>query len=215
VTTEITRGEEPAGSCAMEPSPRAGLTADQAGIEALAERARDGCRDSFEALVAHFEKRIYHYIYQMTRNEHDAQDLTQITFLKAYQHLPGYESRGRFHTWLFTIAKRTALNHFRGARPVEELWPDLPASTDDPSVQVELKDACSDVWRLARSLKPDQYEVLWLRYGEGFSITETARVMKTNSLRVRVLVHRARAGLRKLLSQEQARIRLGLRTMPK
>ena len=52
-------------------------------IEQLAERSKAGCRESFELLVEHFERRLFHFLYQMTRNRHDAEDLTQVTFLKA------------------------------------------------------------------------------------------------------------------------------------
>jgi RNA polymerase sigma-70 factor (ECF subfamily) len=170
-------------------------------IEALAERSRAGCRDSFEALVTLFERRIFNFLWQMTRNEHDAQDLTQVTFLKAYQNIGSYQSKGTFQAWLFTIAKRTALNHLRDKRPTEELQPDLEASADSPSTAAEKKDVSSSVWTLARSLKPKQFEALWLRYAEGFSIAETARIMQTNSLQVRVLLHRARSALGKKLTR--------------
>jgi RNA polymerase sigma-70 factor (ECF subfamily) len=145
----------------------------------------------------------------MTGNQHDAEDLTQVTFLKAFQNIHRYQSSHAFQAWLFTIAKRTALNHFRDRRPAEELGPDLPADTESPSVTTEKEDARGRLWKLAYSLKPDQYEALWLRYGEGFSISQVARVMKTNSIRVRVLLHRARAALAKKLERaDGAELRL-------
>ena len=170
-------------------------------IEQLAERSRAGCRESFELLVEHFERRLFHFLYQMTRNRHDAEDLTQVTFLKAYQNISAYESQHAFSAWLFTIAKRTALNHYRGKRLVAELPEDLEAETENPSVVLEKKDEHFAIWQSAKSLKPDQSEALWLRYGEGFSITETARIMNTNSIRVRVLLHRARAALAKKMTR--------------
>jgi RNA polymerase sigma-70 factor, ECF subfamily len=172
-------------------------------IEDLAARSGAGCAESFEALVSHFEKRIFHYLFHMTRNQHDAEDLTQVTFLKAYQNIHRYQSKHAFSTWLFTIAKRTALNHFRDSRPVEELGPELPSEAEDHSIILEKEDANDGLWKLARSLKPDQHEALWLRYGEGFSISEVARVMRTNSLRVRVLLHRARAALAKAVTRSR------------
>ena len=173
-------------------------------IEQLAERSRAGCRESFELLVEHFERRLFHFLYQMTRNRHDAEDLTQVTFLKAYQNIRAYESQHAFSAWLFTIAKRTALNHCRGRRLVAELPEDLEAETENPSVILQKKDEHFAIWESAKSLKPDQYEALWLRYGEGFSITETARIMNTNSIRVRVLLHRARTALGKKMTRGDA-----------
>ena len=172
-------------------------------IEELADRSRAGCRDSFEALVAHFEKRIFYYLFHLTRNQHDAEDLTQVTFLKAFQNIHRYQSNRAFHAWLFTIAKRTALNHFRDARPADELPPELIDASETPSEALAREDARSGLWALARSLKPDQYEALWLRYGEGLSISEIVSVRRSNSLAVRVLLHRARAALAKKLKREK------------
>src|ERR1051326_4300363 len=124
-------------------------------IEDWAERSRHGCRESFEAIVTHFEKRIFHYLYQMTRNQHDAEDLTQITFLKAYRNIHRYQSNGAFHAWLFTIAKRTALNHFRDSRQTEELEPEAAPTLENPSLILERADSYAGIWKTARSLKPD------------------------------------------------------------
>lgn len=170
------------------------------GVEELADRSREGCRASFEALVGHFEKRIFQFLYQMTRNQHDAEDLTQVTFLKAFQNIHRYQSNRAFGAWLFTIAKRTALNHFRDSHPAEELGPEIPAATENPSRLLEIEDARSGLWKIARTLKPEQYEALWLRYAEGFSISEISRIMRCNSLRVRVLLHRSRAALARKLT---------------
>src|SRR5882672_10940114 len=85
----------------------------ESSIESLAEASKAGCRDAFERIVGHFEKRIYHFLYQMSRNQHDAEDLTQITFIKAFREIQSYRTRNSFGGWLFNIAKRSALNHFR------------------------------------------------------------------------------------------------------
>jgi RNA polymerase sigma-70 factor (ECF subfamily) len=124
-----------------------------------------------------------------------------VTFLKAYQNIHRFHQNGAFNAWLFTIAKRTALNHIRDSRPTQELMPDLEGNLEDPSVHAEREDAKSSLWDAAQSLKPAQYEALWLRYGEGFSISETARVMGASCLRVRVLLHRGRAALAKKLTR--------------
>jgi len=177
-------------------------------IQQLAERSRAGCRESFNALVECFEGRIYNFIYQVTRNQHDAEDLTQVTFLKAYQNIRAYETTHAFSAWLFTIAKRTALNHCRDRRLAAELPEDLESDTESPSLVLQKKDEHLAIWQLAKTLKQDQHQSLWLRYGEGFSITEVARIMNTNSIRVRVLLHRARASLAKRMMRTDQKIPL-------
>jgi RNA polymerase sigma-70 factor, ECF subfamily len=172
-----------------------GSDATSINIHKLAAQASTGSRDAFEQLVEHFERRIFNFLYLMTRNVHDAEDLTQITFLKAYQGIQGYHFPHAFSAWLFTIARRTAFNHFRGARQVEQLDDQTEATLDNPGAILERKDEWAAIWQRAKTLKRNQYEALWLRYGEGFSISETARIMRTNPIRVRVLVHRGRAAL--------------------
>jgi RNA polymerase sigma-70 factor (ECF subfamily) len=167
--------------------------------EQLAEQCQAGCRDSFESLVERYEKRIFHFIQRFARNPHDAEDLTQETFLKAYQGIHRYEPAYAFTTWLFTIAKRVAISHFRSAKSFEELADHDEAVLEDPSVVLERQDERTSLWQLAKSLKPNQYEALWLRYGEGFSIAQIAGIMNTNQIHVKVLLHRARAHLAKSL----------------
>ncbi len=170
--------------------------------EQLARQAQAGCAESFERLVTMHEARIFNYLCQMTGNVHDAQDLTQVTFVKAYRSLSRFDTRLSFTTWLFTIAKRTALNHFRDARPTEEWTADQQVDVETPAVRVEASDEQESVWTLARRLPREQFEALWLRYGEGFSAAEIARATNTNQVRVRL--HRARAKLAKLLRPRQS-----------
>lgn len=185
------------------PASAMSVVRSDSNIEEVVLAAQAGCRESFEQIVGHFEKRIFHFLCHLSRNSHDAEDLTQITFLKAYRDLQSYTSGRSFGAWLFTIAKRTALNHLRSAKRTEELTADYAAETESPSAALEKNDGRENIWNLARTLKPHSYEVLWLRYGEGFSVAETARVMNTNQIRVRVLLHRARAALAKKLERRK------------
>ncbi|MBI4658020.1 MAG: RNA polymerase sigma factor [Verrucomicrobia bacterium] len=173
--------------------------------EQLAERCKAGCSSSFECLVDQFEGRIFNFLYQLTRNRQDAEDLAQETFVKAYRNIHRYEPAYAFATWLFTIAKRTAFSHLRASRPTVELGAEVEIDAEDPGVLLEQKDERNSLWRLARTLKPKQYEALWLRYGEGFSIAETAQVMNTNQIHVKVLLHRARSALAKTLARSGSR----------
>ncbi|MBM3834711.1 MAG: RNA polymerase sigma factor [Verrucomicrobia bacterium] len=172
--------------------------------EQLAQESQAGCRESFELLVEQYEKRVFTYLWQFTGNSHDAEDITQETFLKAYQNIHRFNPAYAFSTWLFTIAKRTAISHFRSIKPSEELSVEHEASVIDPSAALEIEDEKKSLWTLARKLKPKQYEALWLRYAEGFSIAETARIMQTNQIHVKVLLHRGRSLLAKRLQQTGA-----------
>ncbi len=181
-------------------------TADRPELspEQLAERAQAGCRESFERLVLRYERQIYNFIHQFTSQRQDAEDLTQETFLKAYRSLPRYRPALAFAPWLFTIARRTAASHFRSAKHFEELPAEDEPVQENPANLLESRDEQDSLWRLARTLKPKQFEVLWLRYHEGFSCAETAGIMRTNQVHVKVLLHRARANLSGMLTARGA-----------
>lgn len=177
-------------------------------VEALALRAQQGDFKAFEMLAEDLGPRLFRFLMRLTQNAHDAEDLVQDTLLKAYRDLPRYEARFSFRTWVYTIAKRAAYNHYRGRQRETP----MPAPTDetepisdevDPAVTLARKDEAASLWSLAKQLKPAQHEVLWLHYGEGFSIAETARIMEMNSIHVRVQLHRARGGLLKLIEQSR------------
>ncbi len=189
----------------LDESPVSSDDGAELGSERLADLAKAGSAEAFESLVNRHAARIFNFLCHRVGNVHDAEDLTQETFLQAYQSIHRFDSTASFVTWLFTIARRTAASHFRAARPTEMIESDTRSNLADPADALERKDERSSVWALARKLKPNQYEALWLRYGEGFSVTETARIMRTNSIYVKVLLHRARRGLAENLSRASGR----------
>ncbi len=175
-------------------------TAD-AGESGLVQAAVAGDDRAFEALVQLHGSRVFNYIHQMTRQAQDAEDLAQQTFIKAHAHLHRVDTTRPLIGWLLTIARRTALNHFRAARRWEPVAEDLPTTERSPAQQAEDHDRVSDLWTHARRvLGPREYEVLWLRFAENLSVAETARVVGLTQTHVKILVFRARRTLMKLPS---------------
>jgi RNA polymerase sigma-70 factor (ECF subfamily) len=164
-------------------------------LEQLAEKAKTGCQQSYEKIVVALQERVFSYVLQLVRNEEDAEDLAQETFVKAYRHIKSFDGRAKFTTWLYSIAKNTAFNHLRRKKPQEPLEYHQDSLVAPKEQQVG--DERDSIWTLARQLKPRLFEVLWLHYAEGFSMKEMAEITKSNSVTVRVLLHRARVALRK------------------
>ncbi len=168
--------------------------------EELARLSARGSVAAFEQLVLRFQSHIFNFLHLFTRHRQDAEDLTQETFCQAWRGLRRYNPARSFAPWLFAIARHTAVSHFRSAEPFDELPPDAGIVEENPASLLAAKDDSDAVWRMARALKPRHWEVLWFRYGEGFSIAETARAMRTNEIHVKVLLHRARAALARRLA---------------
>jgi RNA polymerase sigma-70 factor (ECF subfamily) len=166
-----------------------------------AELVRDavaGSSSAFAQIVHQHHRRVYAYLNQMTRRHHDAEDLTQQTFIKAFHHLGGFDPRRPLINWLLTIARNTALNHFRDTKQWEAMPYDMEGKEPSPAHQAEHRDQATNLWDRARTLlSAREYEIMWLRFAEELSTEETARVVGLTTTHVKVLVHRARQTLLK------------------
>jgi RNA polymerase sigma-70 factor, ECF subfamily len=184
-------------------NPEAQLQARRESDSERFRRAQSGCPEAFSELVDEYGPRILRYLSRWTGNEQDAEDLTQETFLKAYRSLKQCAHARAVGGWLFTIARRTAQNFHRARRSRPSNCVELPPEMPEPERSNPGADAEEWVWEVARDLAPEQYEVLWLCYAEGLTMSEIARVMNHNAINIRVRLHRARRELRRRLESRQ------------
>lgn len=163
-------------------------------------------RAGFAALVEEHQDKLRNFLYRYTRSQQDAEDLTQDTFVKAYRNIHRYDSKYSFSTWLYTIARRTAYNHFRDRKPTEALEYDVAEDADRPDEEASLEDEKNWVWEAAKKLKPDFREALSLKYVDDLSIEEISRIMGKSQTNVKIILFRARNQLKKLRTIENPRI---------
>jgi RNA polymerase sigma-70 factor, ECF subfamily len=162
----------------------------------LARESQAGSLAAFEELVYRYERRVYAFVNKCCRCEADAVDLTQETFVKAFQAISQYNPRFAFASWLFTIARRKCIDRFRAQPPEPEALVPTADELPDPSEQLARAEDSSALWNLAaRKLPAAQYEALWLRYAGDLSIDEIARVVRKTKTHVKVLLFRARQAL--------------------
>jgi RNA polymerase sigma factor (sigma-70 family) len=165
--------------------------------EELARQTQAGSLEAFEELVYRYEHRIYAFVTQCCGRGPDACEVTQDTFVRAFQAIAQFDSRRGFAPWLFTIARRKCLDHHREAPPAlaDEALPDLP-DDDDPSELLARQEERQNLWDLARRRLPEaQFQALWLKYAEDMSAAEVARVLGKTRVHVKVLLFRARQAL--------------------
>lgn len=169
--------------------------------EALALEAQAGSVQAFEALVARFEAPLYRFLWMRTRDAAAAEDLTQDSFLRAWQNLARYDPRWRFSTWLYTLAERLCISarRSRGKDPAvtggEFELGNVPAGHDPAQAAAE-RDEGRALWETAfRVLRPEERSALWLRYAEDLSMEEIGAVLGRPAVTVRVLLFRARGRL--------------------
>ena len=159
----------------------------------LARQSQDGSLSAFEELVYRFEDRIYGFAANACGNAADAREVTQDTFVRAFQAIAQFDCQRAFGPWLFTIARRKCIDRYRAAPPgAEEPLPEL-ADVNDPAELLARQEERQNLWRLARRRLPEpQFEVLWLRYAEDMSVAQIAQVVRKTQTHVKVMLFRAR-----------------------
>ena len=162
----------------------------------LVRRAIARDRQAFARLYDRFVDKIFKYIYYKVGSRSEAEDMTAQVFLKAWEAIDRYEWTERpFSAWLYRIAHNLVVDYFRTRRevtPLEESGLDNPEDLDRLAEQ----HLTTDMLRHAITrLTQDQQQVIILRFLEGFSTEQVAKIMGKQPGAVRTLQHRALAGL--------------------
>ncbi len=171
----------------------------------LVERVQAGDKTAFDLLVRKYQHKIIALIGRYVYDFHEAQDVAQETFIKAYRALPKFRGDSAFYTWLYRIAINTAKNHLvsRGRKPVDvddaQFFEGDHQLKDIATPENELyKDELDLVIkRTLNKLPEDLRMALTLREFEGMSYDEIARVMDCPVGTVRSRIFRARETLDK------------------
>ena len=174
-----------------------------AHVRRLVDRAKEGDRAALEELyLIHFD-RIYSYLHMSVGNRHDAEDLTNQTFIKMLESIDRFVWRqAPFSAWLFRIAHNLAMDHFRAGRrwhPEEE--PERP-----DAIEVSAEDeALHSIGResmlgMIETLSLDQQQVLTLKFVFNFSNGEAAAILGKTEGAIKSLQHRALASLQRQMT---------------
>lgn len=157
----------------------------------LVERARRGDDQAFAVLFEQFHAPILNYLHRMVSDRALAEDLTQDTFIKAYNALPRTNDDLAFKSWLYRIATNTAISHMRRGKIIR--W--LPFVTDPESKTERLENSVSrqtDIERALQQLPKHYSSALLLRHYQGLSIAETAQALDITENAAKLRLFRAR-----------------------
>ncbi len=191
--------------------PDSGVVSDAVAVE----RTLAGDRDAYRVLVERYSLYLYRLAYRMTGNSHDAEEVVQEAFLRAYQKLAQFAGNSNFGTWVYRIAANYAIDRIR-QRNVEEARQAVPSRPGEEGQEFDpvamVKDPSASPEHLARSaelaarmqqalnaLTPAERTAIVMRHWEGCAIEEIAAVLKSNSNATKNTVFRAVSKLRKAL----------------
>ena len=178
----------------------------------LVERCQAGELAAYEILVGRYRQRVFALAFSMLRNEQDAIDLSQETFVKAWQAIRGFKKNASFYTWLYRITTNLCIDFVRkrDRRPTvpfeEAVDPDAdielevaPSSQPLPSEEVRRKELREQIDAALLELSPEHRAVIQLREFEGLDYAEIAKAVGCQMGTVMSRLHYARRHLQKLL----------------
>ena len=170
-------------------------------------RVLEGDVNAFEDLVTEHEKGVYAIAQRMTGNAEDAADMTQETFIKAYNSLSSFRGDSKFSVWLYRIATNVCLDFLRSRsrKPTvslsvedddgEETQMDIADESQSPEQLLERGLTRDAVRRGLKSLSPEYRQILLLREIQGLSYEEIAEALVLEVGTVKSRIFRARKRL--------------------
>ena len=162
----------------------------------LVQRILSGDKAAGEQFVIEHYEAIFRFLRNLTGNKEDAEDLTQQTFLRAWEALPSFRGDSSLSIWLHSIAYREYTHWLRSRRefvPLDEIV-DMPDEQANQNLEAVLLR-----WAIYR-LDPEHREVFVLYYVQGFSVNEIAKIIGVPAGTVKSRLFFARQKLRELLS---------------
>ncbi len=175
-------------------------------IIALVELARGGDSEAFGQLFDHYHRSVYRFLYYRVGSVALAEDLTSETFFRALRSMGSFRWQGKdFGAWLMTIARNLTADHFKAGRTRLELATedmgahDAPTEGPEPTVLASLTN--QTLLSALTELPTEQRECLIMRFLQGLSIAETAKILGRSDGAVKQLQLRGVRNLAKLMPE--------------
>jgi len=170
----------------------------------IIESVRNGNHSDYSLLIDRYKNRAFSMLKKMLRNEMDAEEVLQDSFLKAYSGLKNFRSESKFSTWFYRIVYNTAITRISARKRITEnemsSIDDLPELKSDYDFETsEKKDVNKFISDTIEKLPPKYATVINLFYIDGMSCEEVGEVMNIGVSNVKVILHRSRNALKDLL----------------
>jgi RNA polymerase sigma-70 factor (ECF subfamily) len=189
------------------PGRQVGDDPDAHRVAALVDHAKAGDTEAFAELYDRYLDTIFRYVYYRVGSRPLAEDLTSETFLRALRRIGTFTWQGRdFGAWLVTIARNLVADHFKSSRFRLEVTTgemlDADEVQDGPESMVMEAFTNAALIEAVKRLNAQQQECLVLRFLQGLSVAETARIMGKNEGAIKTLQYRAVRTLAQLLPED-------------
>ena len=145
----------------------------------LIRRSKAGDTEAFGELVTKYRSKIFNIVYGMVRDEHDAWDLAQEAFVKAWKAIDRFEGRSSFYSWLYSLTMNVTIDFLRLRRRREEVELDdaIPSTLPGPRVNCQHAEIQAQLNAALAKLSPEHRAVIVLKELEGLQYHEIAEVL--------------------------------------
>lgn len=159
-----------------------------------------GKTEAFSYFLDTYGQQVFALIVRMVGSEEDAEELTQDSFMKAFEHLSSFGGNSSFSTWIYRIAYNTALSALRKKRTEvlsfdDRLWNTVSETEIDETLDDETEENLDRLRRALDLLPPDERALITLFYEEEKPIQEIAHILNQSEGNIKVKLYRLRKKL--------------------
>ena len=173
-------------------------------------KAQKGDAGAFTQMVETYQRPVFNLCYRMLGDAEDAEDASQETFLRAFDHLPRYDQQRPFSTWLLSIAAHYCIDQLRKRRMTflsMDTFPNLeiPDTNPGPELAFHRHEDQRRIQTLLQSLNPQDRAAVLMHYWYDFSYEEIADTLHLTLSAVKSRLHRARLALAQTWTEQEAK----------
>lgn len=164
----------------------------------------DNLEDSISKIYRKYYLEVYRFLVCFSGNQNDAEDLTQEVFIRVLNNLSTFKNENNLKTWIFSIAKHVAVDHYRKKRFSsifsEGFFKQIESSNKGPNDLIEQNEMKMLIHEAISKLKPKYRAVVIFRGINELSVKETSKILNCSESKVKVDYHRAIKDLKKMLN---------------
>lgn len=184
-------------------------------IKHVVKQVKKGNHEAFGFLIEQFEQPIFQHCYRLLGSFHDAEEVAQETFVKAYTNIKTFKQRQNFTPWLYRIATNTAIDWMRKKKPLYVL--DQPITAGETATYldqmmdeklstqeiIERQESWDELQHMLMQIPNKYRHALVLKYVDQFSIKEIAAILDLPEGTIKTHIHRGRDAMRKQIDQSK------------
>ncbi|WP_153127422.1 RNA polymerase sigma factor SigW [Peribacillus tepidiphilus] len=171
-----------------------------------------GDQNAFGEIVEIYKDKVFQLCFRMLGNRHEAEDMAQEAFVRAYVNIHSFNTQMKFSTWLYRIATNLCIDRIRKKKPDYyldaeiagtdglDMYSQVAADTQKPEDEVESLELQETIQREILKLPEKYRSVIVLKYIEELSLKEISEILDMPIGTIKTRIHRGREALRKQLS---------------